>query len=62
MAQIKVSDGTLARYKETRTALREKLGSSRITARLIAMSDEEMHGFANDLLNLLDITDPILDR
>lgn len=62
MPEIKVRDNTIQRYKAVRERLREKLGSSRITQTLINMSDDQMHDFANDLLELFDVADPVLDR
>lgn len=59
MAEIKVSDKTLERYKAVRERMRANLGTSRITQRLTTMSDDEMHEFANDLLELFDVVDPV---
>ena len=62
MPEIKVRDNTIKQYKTVRDRLSEKLGASKVTQRLINMSDDEMHAFANDLLELFDIVDPILRR
>jgi hypothetical protein len=59
MAQVKVSDATVERYKKVREALRKRLGTSRVTQTLCKMSDEDMHGFANELLELFDTCDPV---
>lgn len=62
MPEIKVRDTTITRYKNVRENLRKKLGTSKVTQQLINMSDDDMHAFANDLLELFDIVDPILGR
>lgn len=59
MPQIKISDATAKRYKEVRQRMREKLGTSKITQTLIRMNDDDMHEFANDLLELFDTIDPV---
>ncbi|MDF1666967.1 MAG: hypothetical protein P1V97_34810 [Planctomycetota bacterium] len=62
MPEVKIRDTTITRYKAVRKNLRDKLGTSKVTQQLINMSDEDMHAFANDLLELFDIVDPILGR
>lgn len=62
MPEVKIRDTTITRYKAVRENLRSKLGTSKVTQQLINMSDEDMHAFANDLLELFDIVDPILGR
>lgn len=62
MPEVKIRDTTITRYKSVRENLRKKLGTSKVTQQLINMSDEDLHDFANDLLELFDIVDPILGR
>ena len=57
---IKVKDATLARYSELREKLRTRMGTSKVTRNLVAMNEEELHGFANELLELFDILDGTL--
>jgi hypothetical protein len=62
MPDIKVRDATLKRYKDIRERMRLKLGTSKVTQAMINMSDDDMHAFTNDLLELFDVVDPILGR
>lgn len=60
MPQIKMSEATIQRYRSVRQRLRTRLGTSKITQTLTQMSNDEMHEFANDLLELFDTLDPVL--
>lgn len=60
MAQITIKDTTLERYRAVRARLRQTMGTSKVTQRLINMDDDDLHELANDLLELFDIVDPIL--